>query len=331
MDFINTSTLLNKSCKFSYGNSFLYNKESLFINDENGDVVLNKTFNDYDFIFLGGDLIKYFPYMIGLINKKFILFSCYTDIILPYYKWSEPSNYEIILNNPNLVMWFGVNVDIVHPKITCIPIGIPDSFPFLEKNTRFPYMGWKPENHFNKVKEFITNKIQKYVDITNKNQEEILKRLFLREKTKFLYTRMTLENSDTIRCFHPYENIRRNIFEELKKKEIDVDENLIDFEEHIDELSTYKMILSPPGSGLDCFRTWESMYFGVIPICLRTKGMESLFENLPVILVDSFNEITKEYLYDKYISVINDIENDKINWKKLTNNWWQEKMTKICK
>lgn len=51
--------------------------------------------------------------------------------------------------------------------------------------------------------------------------------------------------------------------------------------------------VSPQGNGLDCFRTWEALLLGTIPI-VRRSTLEPLFhdEALPVVVVDGWTEIT---------------------------------------
>jgi len=55
--------------------------------------------------------------------------------------------------------------------------------------------------------------------------------------------------------------------------------------------------VSPQGNGLDCFRTWEALLLGTIPI-VRHSTLDPLFqdERLPVVIVDSWTEITPENL-----------------------------------
>lgn len=50
--------------------------------------------------------------------------------------------------------------------------------------------------------------------------------------------------------------------------------------------------VSPHGNGLDCFRTWEAMLLGTIPI-VRRSSLVPLFEDeaLPVVVVESWREI----------------------------------------
>ena len=56
--------------------------------------------------------------------------------------------------------------------------------------------------------------------------------------------------------------------------------------------------LSPRGNGIDCFRTWECLFLETIPI-VRTSPLDDLYrrEGFPVVIVDSFREITTEALH----------------------------------
>ena len=53
-----------------------------------------------------------------------------------------------------------------------------------------------------------------------------------------------------------------------------------------EEQSQYQFILSPHGAGIDCFRTWEALVLGCIPI-VKKSHISELFQDLPVIAVES--------------------------------------------
>ena len=72
------------------------------------------------------------------------------------------------------------------------------------------------------------------------------------------------------------------------------------WDKYINELSNCKFCLSLPGKGMDCYRTWEALTLGVIPIVIRTKHMNSIYDNLPVIIIDDINEITHEFLNEQF-------------------------------
>ncbi len=56
-----------------------------------------------------------------------------------------------------------------------------------------------------------------------------------------------------------------------------------------------KYVLSPPGSGTDCHRTWEAIYLGAIPIVLRSAWGFAEGE-LPVMIVDDWSEVPDQIL-----------------------------------
>jgi hypothetical protein len=51
-----------------------------------------------------------------------------------------------------------------------------------------------------------------------------------------------------------------------------------------------KYVLSPPGNGPDCHRTWESLYLGAIPIVLEDYWPFSDYD-LPVVSINSWDEM----------------------------------------
>ena len=60
------------------------------------------------------------------------------------------------------------------------------------------------------------------------------------------------------------------------------------------KLSKYMFVASPAGNGLDCHRTWEAIYLGVIPV-VENNSMNRYFKKLglPMILIDKgkWNEL----------------------------------------
>lgn len=60
-------------------------------------------------------------------------------------------------------------------------------------------------------------------------------------------------------------------------------------------MATSKFVLSPLGNGLDCHRTWEAIALGCVPIIKRTS-LAPLFEGLPVIQVNEYEDINLELL-----------------------------------
>lgn len=57
-----------------------------------------------------------------------------------------------------------------------------------------------------------------------------------------------------------------------------------------------RFVLSPDGNGMDCHRSWEALYLGRIPVMRRTRFHEAVYRDMPVLLVDSFEEISEALL-----------------------------------
>ena len=66
---------------------------------------------------------------------------------------------------------------------------------------------------------------------------------------------------------------------------------------YFSELSKYRFVLSPPGNGLDCHRTWEAIYSKTIPIVFNST-LSSGFNDLPILVIEDIEEITKLTLQD---------------------------------
>jgi hypothetical protein len=54
--------------------------------------------------------------------------------------------------------------------------------------------------------------------------------------------------------------------------------------------SQHAFVISPHGRGLDCYRTWEAMFAGCIPIVKRSP-LDALYRDLPVAIVEDWREI----------------------------------------
>jgi len=92
------------------------------------------------------------------------------------------------------------------------------------------------------------------------------------------------------------------------------------------ELSTYKFAISPQSNGIECHRTWECLYLGVIPIIEKSVPM-SFFDKLPILFVNSYEEITEKYLnlvYKKFSNLT-------FNLEKLSTEYYKQSINNLIK
>lgn len=85
--------------------------------------------------------------------------------------------------------------------------------------------------------------------------------------------------------------------------------------------SRYRFGISPPGNGWDCFRTYELLYLGVIPI-IEERDPESrrLFEGLPVVHMPSLNSAPD---LESFTAAIQDSINEQEQQQSLTASGWE--------
>ena len=97
--------------------------------------------------------------------------------------------------------------------------------------------------------------------------------------------------------------------------------------EIFEERSENMFVLSPMGTGMDCFRTWEALIFGHIVI-VKTSALDELYDGLPVIILNEWSEINEQNLTkwrDMYWYNYTTMNNENVTHR-LTNKYWYDKM-----
>jgi hypothetical protein len=86
----------------------------------------------------------------------------------------------------------------------------------------------------------------------------------------------------------------------LEKKGLTFGTQAPNFMAYIQNLSSYKYAICPPGNGVDCHRIWECLYLNVIPILKRSIFTEKLKEKINCILLDKWEDFYAEPLLNEY-------------------------------
>lgn len=93
------------------------------------------------------------------------------------------------------------------------------------------------------------------------------------------------------------------------------------WDHYLHDMAQSKFVLCPHGNGLDCHRTWEALLMGSIPV-VKKSSLDSLYEDLPVLIVNEWQEVTEELLTQKY----REINQKTYNMEKLYAAYWFEKI-----
>jgi len=119
---------------------------------------------------------------------------------------------------------------------------------------------------------------------------------------KTYFSHLTTELFFSDKLFYCYLNIR-NTHPSTRPRVLEIFANkifckfsrFVPFELYMAHVASSRFVISPRGWNIDCFRTWETLYAGSIPI-VESSGLNALYEDLPVIIVEDWNQVTKEFL-----------------------------------
>jgi hypothetical protein len=292
--FVNSRGIL-KSCDFHSNNpksSCNDDKDYLF-------EMLNRMFDGMS-IYVCSDLLNFFVTdILRKINKQFVLVSGDSDLCVP----KEILNLcetNTLLNSPYLIKWFLQNTQIQHnSKMVQMPIGL--DYHTISDNQDH---SWKlpNESHLPGAQELILVNIQ--------------------EKSRPFYDRIPKIYVNFSKTNDRFKD-RVNSINSIPNKLMIFNETFTKRTINWNLMSKYTFVLSPFGNGMDCHRTWEALCLGCIPI-VCAPNFTKLFENLPVLNVNDWKEVTEELLMATIVKFKNLTFNlDKLllsNWVKQIKN-----------
>jgi mannosyltransferase OCH1-like enzyme len=199
------------------------------------------------------------------------------------------SNGEKIAEEPyklsdNILRMYVQNVNVIHPRIDTIPLGLENSMWGMEKK---------------KIMLGLMKKIRR---------GKI-------ERNKLVYMNHSLNTRREERT------MLYNKFGNLSWVTSVKPGNLKDY---FNNIAIHKFIMNPWGNCFDNHRAWEAWYLGCIPITRRCI-FTSFYEDFPICLIDSWDEVTEEFLNKEY----DRIQARKFDESKLRFTYWKNKVRAI--
>jgi len=284
-----------------------------WIESQGGMLITRRTLNLGKFDFVDFNTLP--PIMfVGITGYAHLLQHFFTQTI---HKFTQPAVVIIVetdlvrlepswLNNPKVKHCFTWNKPFSHPKLSAIPIGL---------NYRRQYAGleeWLHQIQTSPNPEPTKWLYMNYSPDTNPQRRELIQKAST-EWSEFCTM------VDPIPPRKSYD-IPSHIEGKLRIDETDP--------RCYDEWRKYRFVLSPPGAGIDCHRTWEAITVGCIPIVL-SSNLNELYTDLPVVVVDSWDQITAEYLSEQYTVVEANRQSGKYNMDKLTLDYWTHRIGNV--
>lgn len=94
--------------------------------------------------------------------------------------------------------------------------------------------------------------------------------------------------------------------------------------QYLNSLSRSKFSISPKGAGIDCYRIWESILLGCIPI-VPDSNWTKYFSDLPILVIDNYTSLNEMDLHSKYEEMVS----KDYNLNKMCFNYWVEKIKEV--
>jgi hypothetical protein len=296
-------------CIFVSSRGILNSCDIKSLNPQSSIPILNQytnnisSFEDGTTIYVCTPAIRYFiQTLFNQIKFKFILVTgdsdenCYTDVL-------NESDFNKFINNPKVIHWFSQNCISKHDKLTKIPIGL--DYHTISRN-KLP--SWGPQ-------------------MTPLEQEKEL--IQLRHSMKPFYERQQLTiaySNFHFQTHTKYGGDRINAMKSIPREIVYYEPTPITRSKSWETQLQHAFVVSPHGGGYDCHRTWEALLLGCIPI-MKTSPIDSLFEDLPVLIVEEWNYVTEELLKETILRYREKMHT--FNFDKLLLSYWVQRFKNL--
>lgn len=237
-------------------------------------------------------LIENYKYILDNIKKPIILISSNDRPTVDINFFNSDQNAFIkFIESDKIKKWYCLNCVYDHPKIFRMPIGMD----YHSNQDLNPPL--KQVEHDNIVKDIVKNSVP----------------FFERKPTCYTTFHFQMGRSPD----------RQDAFDKIPKDLVFYEESRLDRIKTYKKQCEYAFVVSPLGNGMDCHRTWEALILGCIPI-VKTSGLDKLYDDLPVLIVKDWGDVTSKLLTD----TINNFKSKKFNYDKLTLAYWINDMDK---
>ncbi len=288
--------MLEENCYY-VGSMGLSRSCDIYSMDNSGSVS-EYNFNeikDYDVLYMKADKIPEFYRNMNFLNAKVVLVTGRSDYTMPDHLLSIDDFHKLI-NSDKILHWYCQNCIIKHDKITNLPIGL--DYHTLKDGLN---NSWGPQAS--------PHAQEMQIALINKTSKPFWERIKL-GCSNFHFSIQDI-----------YENDRKDSVLQIPNDCIYYEEGKLNRYDTWKKMSNYTFIISQHSNGLDCHRTWEALVLGCIVI-VKTSQLDKMYENLPVIIVNNWGDINKEFLENKCNEFKNLHEKNYFKYEKLTLSYW---------
>ena len=182
--------------------------------------------------------------------------------------------------------WYAQNLTFNHPQLKPIPIGIAN-----------PKWSHGNQRRFREIMEENQDKQNKVYVNFNVSTNPIARHDCLNKLGK--YSLQNKKNYPNAASIQDHDNF--------------VDSTQKDY---LRDIAKSYFTVSPIGNGLDCHKTWESIYMKSIPIVTRWYGVERFKEmGIPILIIDDWSELKDlDLSEDNYKNIWGDFDVNSLNF-----------------
>jgi hypothetical protein len=243
----------------------------------------------------GRAIPHFFTNILPTIVCPFILVTGDCDECCPGDLFANADDFIRFIEDKRIVHWYSQNCVAYHPKLSQIPIGL--DYQTMASSDHEWGRRTSPRGQ------------ERLLQGIRKNMEPFWERQ-PRAYSNFhflLWTRFGQDRKDALAQI-PWDCV---YYEPEKCKRLDSWKKQTEF----------AFVISPHGNGLDCHRTWEALCLGCIPI-VKTSPLDPLFADLPVLIVQSWSDISLRLMYD----IVQLFRQREFNYRKLELGYWMAKI-----
>ncbi len=232
----------------------------------------------------------FFKEMAPLIKNPYVIITNgnFTDSVKEEY-------YEYLDKYDNIIAWFAIHpAKTPHPKVHPMPQG--------------------------------ALQIKEMHDLC-KAKNELFKKLRNTPKTVLCQQNFTVSTDPALGTEFGEKPERNEIVELMADKEwCEKLSPSLPWEEYMTARSRAKFALAPRGYGIDSYARLEAAFVSCIPI-IKSCQLNIAYKDIPILIVDDWTQITKEFLEEKYI----EITSKEWNIEPLYVEYWFDKIETVKK
>jgi hypothetical protein len=250
-------------------------------------------------IFVGSPYIREFYTIIRpLLNISFVLVTGDTDDSIPMATLSAEMTIDI-LTDKSILHWYAMNCDMPlkqqqkYPNFSCLMNGISQ---------------WQGQRE----------NMQRAYELGIGLKEGVYQDLEV-QKSKWILSAFAVSTNVTERQ-KPYD-LGCNDDSPLKDITTCYYKSGIDPLELYKDIARHKFVLAPHGVGLDCYRTYETLFLGSYPI-VKTSSLDFIYKELPVLIVQKWEDVNLELIEKTYREFRAPENQKRFNYDQLYVDYW---------